>query len=211
MLMEFLVRHPGSSCVMTAPPPGLSGLAGLFPATTFHVYRLFQAEDESVSNVVHHPCEFDKDAADGWSNRPGSFSIVFLGERMGRQMALLAAAAPRVGMVLITEPPDYYIEGELMYPLWCSKESHLCALVATPGTNGAFKAYQYDALKYTQGMREFQEEHRRGGDIGYDTAMEAMILGMYAATQCSDPGAIALLSEILRMGLPARGESDLVF
>lgn len=208
MLVEFLMRNPGPTCVMTAPPPGLAGLVGLFPNTLFHVYRLYEAEEESVSNVVHHPREFDKDAADGWSIRPESFSMVFIGEKMDRQMAMFTCARPRVGMLLITEPPDYYVEGELVYPLLCSKDSHLCALIASPGPGGTFKAYHYDASKYAQGMREFQAS-RQG--TGYDAAMESMILSMYAETQCSDPGATSLLCEIVRMGLPPLGESELVF
>jgi hypothetical protein len=211
MLVEFLVRHPSSTCVMTAPPPGLTSLVGLFPETTFHVYRLFQAEDGSTSNVVHHACMFDKDAGEGWSIRRGSFNMVFLGEKMDKQMALFAASCPKAGMLLITEPPEYYVEGVLVYPLWCAQSSHLCSLIATPGSDGAIKAYHYGAQKYTEGVREFQTAHRSGGDTGYDTSMESMILGMYAATQCNDAGAALLLSEIVRMGLPPKGESDIVF
>ena len=205
MLIEFLVRHPGTTCVMTSPPPGLAGLAGLFPSTLFHVYRLYQAEEESVSNVVHHPCELDRDAAEGWSHRPGSASLVFMGEGMDRQVTLFMAAAPKVAMMLITEPPEYYVEGEVVFPMWCSRDSHLCALVV-PG--GPTKGYHYGAAQYAQGMREFQTGHR---DAAYDAAMEDMILGMYAATQCGDPGAVSLLSEIVRMGLPPKGEADLRF
>jgi hypothetical protein len=205
MLVEFLVRHPGKTCVVSSPPPGLAALAGLFPGTLFHVYRLYNAEDESVGNVVHHPCELDKAAAEGWSIRPGSCSLVLLGEGMDRQVTLCIAAAPRVSMMLITEPPEHYVGGELVFPIWCSRDSHLCALVVAGGQT---KGYHYGAAQYEQGMREFQTGHR---DAAYDTGMEDMILGMYAGTQCDDPGAIALLSEIVRMGLPPKGEQDLRF
>jgi hypothetical protein len=211
MLVEFLVRHPCNSCVMTAAPPGLAGLAGLFPGTVFHVYRMLQAEDEAVGNVVHHACVFDKDAADGWSIRHGGFNLVFLGETMDRQTTMLMSACPRVGMLLITEPPEYYVEGEMVYPLWCSPGSHLCALIASPGPGGQIKAFHYGAAKYTEGMREFQAQHHKDGDTAYDASMENMILGMYAGTQCSDPGAAMLLGEIVRVGLPARGEADIIF
>lgn len=223
MLVEFLVRHPCSSCVMTAPPPGLTGLAGLFPGTMFHVYHPVPAsapprpahggaaEAGEASNVVHHTCTFDKDAADGWNIRRGGFNLVLLGEKMDRQLMMFISACPRVGLLLITELPEYYIEGEVVFPLWCSAGSHLCALIASPGPDGQTKAYHYGAAKYTEGMREFQAQHRRDGDTAYDVAMETMILGMYAQTQCGDPGAALLLSEIVRVGLPPRAEPDLVF
>ncbi len=43
LLVEFMVRNPCRTCVMTSPAPGLENLAGLFPGTTFHVYCLFAA------------------------------------------------------------------------------------------------------------------------------------------------------------------------
>ena len=209
MMIEFLVRHPGTTCVLTSPPPGLASLVGLFPNTLFHVYRLFQAEDESVSNVVHHPCVFDKDAAIGWSIRPGSFSLIFVGEGMDRQMALHLTAVPRVALLFITEAPEYYIEGEVMYPLWCSQGSLLCGLVATSVPGGTPKAFRYGETHYTLGMREFQEQRRAAGEGVYDASMENMILSMYCGTQCADPDTASLLSEIVRVGLPPKDGPDI--
>ena len=211
LLVEFLVRHPTDKCVLTAAPPGLSGLAGLFPGTTFHVYKLFEAEDAAVPNVVPHACAFDKEAAEGWSIRPRSFNMVFVGEGMDRQMAVYMGTPARVALLLITEPPEYYLEGEVIYPLWCTQESHLCGLVVKPRADGSTKAFRYGAQKYLQGMMEFQATQRGDGGAAYDSAMESMILNMYTATQCSDPGAAALLSEIVRMGLPPKGEAEFRF
>jgi hypothetical protein len=193
LLVEFMVRNPCGTCVMTSPAPGLENLAGLFPGTTFHVYCLFAAMPESTPNVIHHACVFDRDAAEGWSIRRGMFNLVFIGDGMDRQMSMFITAMPRAGLLLITEPPEHYLEGEIVFPLWCAQDSHLCGLVVKPRPDGSTKGFWYGAQKYTQGMVEFQSTQRGGGGTGYDTGMETMILGLYTATQCADQGAASLL------------------
>ena len=206
--LEYLTRHPTAECIITGYYPAVRGLADLFPKTLFHVYRSPSATPGPAPepNMLCHTVAFDKALARvmGEARRPAS--LMFVGENMDRQMAMCLAARPLSALMLVTAPPEEYLAGELIYPLWCAGNSHLAALVPALGPDGGGRSFRYGAQRYAEGIRLFQEQARR--DDSYDQAMETMILRAYASGQCST-AASELLAEVVRMGLPGREEPDL--
>ena len=206
--LEYLTRYPAAECVVTGYYAGVRVLAGLFPKTLFHVYRSPSASpDESPEpNMLHHTVAFDKALARAMGEARRPVSLMFTGENMDRQLAMCLAARPRSALMLITAPPEEYLAGELVYPLWCPRNSHLAALVPALGPDGGTRSFRYDARRYAEGIRHFHEQARR--DDAYDQAMETMILRAYAGGQCATE-ASELLAEVVRMGLPGRDGADL--
>jgi hypothetical protein len=203
--LEYLTRYPTVECVVTGYYPGVRALAGLFPKTLFHVYRSPSATPDEAPepNMLCHAVPFDKGLARLLGASQRRVSILFSGENPARQMAMYLAARPLSALLLLTQPPEEYLAGELIYPLWCARNSHLAALV--PSSEWA-ASFRYGARRYLEGIREFHERTRATDE--YDQAMETLILRAYAGVQCS-PEASELLAEVVRMGLPAKEEADL--
>lgn len=208
--LEFLHRHPAPECVVTTYTPGVESLAALFPRTTFRVYRApRQAPDAQREPNLHcHDVPFDKNAARlcGETGGGGGLSLLFGGEGMERQMALLLAAKPTAALLLITSPPDHYLAGQLMYPLYCERNSHLAALVVTGRRGETPRGQYYDARHYVESIQRFHQAVRHSD--AYDRDMETLIVRAYAGAQCGDAAA-ELLGEVVRMGLPPADERDL--
>jgi tRNA dimethylallyltransferase len=79
--------------------------------------------------MLCHAVPFDKSLARLQGNSQRRVSILFSGENLSRQMAMYLAARPLSALLLLTQPPEEYLAGELIYPLWCARNSHLAALV----------------------------------------------------------------------------------
>lgn len=208
--IEYLNRYPTNECVVTGYYEGVRTLASLFPRTLFHVYRApSAAPGEALEpNLLCHAVTFDKGLARAMGEARRAVSLMFTGENLERQMAMYLAARPLSALMLLTRPPEEYLAGELMYPLWCARNSHLAALVPStqPGPNGGARSFRYDARHYQAKILEFHASAR--ADDQYDCAMETLILQAYAADQCSRE-ASELLAEVVRMGLPGKDEPDL--
>lgn len=198
--LEYLTRHPAAECVVTAWSPWTASLAGLFPRTFFQAYGCADAAAASEPNLLCHAAAFDRSNAEALGASQRQVALLFSGEGPERQLALCAAARPAGALLLLTAPPEHYLEGELLYPLWCAPDSHVAALVP----RGMRSAY-YDPRVYVEGMAAFHRE--KGG--GYDQAMETLILQAYAARECASDAA-ELLAEIVRMGLPPADGPELV-
>jgi len=190
--LEYLTRHPTAECVVTAWSPWTGSLAALFPKTFFQVYGCPETAVATEPNVLWHAAPFDRANAEALGASARQVSVVFTGEGPERQLALYAAARPASALMLLTAPPEHYLPGELLYPLWCAADSHVAALVP----RGARAAY-YDARRYTEGLLAFH----RGKGPEYDRTMETLILRAYARLECASDVA-DLLAEIVRAGLP---------
>lgn len=201
--MEFLVRYPTSECVITSSSslPFLNSVLDLFPKTLFHVFYTAALEDPPRSNVIRHPVVFDKSMAARWRDRGGApFNVIFTGEGMDSQMALYATACPAAGLLLITEVPEYYyLQGELICPLYCPGNSCLSALVPHGSSAGT-----YGARAYADGLGRFYAGHRGST---YNRDAETEIVLHYARTVIAyDELTAALLAEVVRAGLPSAEE-----
>lgn len=206
--LEYLTRYPTVECIITGYYAGVRALAELFPKTLFHVYRSPNAAPDEAPepNMLYHAVPFDKSLARLMGQTQRRMSILFTGENMERQMAMYLLARPLSALLLITRPPEAYLAGELIYPLWCARNSHLAALVPAQSPEGGARSFSYGAARYLEGIRQFHDGPRATDE--YDQAMETMILRAYAGVQCS-PEASELLAEVVRMGLPAKDEQDL--
>jgi hypothetical protein len=202
--LEYLTRYPTVECIVTGYYPGVRALAGLFPKTLFHVYRSPSATPDETPepNMLCHAVPFDKSLARLQGNSQRRVSILFSGENLSRQMAMYLAARPLSALLLLTQPPEEYLAGELIYPLWCARNSHVAALVPA----GEHVSFRYGARRYQEEIRRFHEQSRATDE--YDAAMETLILRAYAGVQCG-PEASELLSEVVRMGLPGKEEPDM--
>lgn len=194
--IEFLVRHPTPECVVTWAPAHMPELAGMFPKTLFHAFGRAQDPARVVPNVLCHPVPFDDAAARAFRHRGTPFSVVFNGDEMTHQMALHLHAGPACSFMLLTAPPETYLRGELLYPLWCRPDSCLAALVPAPD-NGAF---EYDPASFLHALRAFHESARRTDD--HDRAAETLILRSYGVGLGGRDETADLLAEVVRLGLP---------
>ena len=202
--LEYLTRYPTVECIVTGYYPGIHALAGLFPKTLFHVYRSPSATPDQAPepNMLCHAVPFDKSLARLTGGSQRRVSIMFSGENPTRQMAMYLAARPLSALLLLTQPPEEYLAGELIYPRWCARNSHVAALVPA----GEHVSFRYGARRYQEEIRRFHEQSRATDE--YDAAMETLILRAYAGVQCG-PEASELLSEVVRMGLPGKEEPDM--
>jgi hypothetical protein len=201
MHLEFLTRHPSTECVVTAWSPWTASLAALFPKTFFQVYGCPTVTEGGEQNVLWHAAPFDRGNAEALGASARQVSLLFCGEDNNRQLVLYTAARPTAALLLLTAPPEHYLAGELLYPLWCAPDSHVAALVPRGGSQAAY----YDARVYAEGMAAFHQT--KGGD--YDHAMETLILRAYAGRECtSEVG--ELLAEIVRAGLPPADGPELL-
>jgi hypothetical protein len=207
--LEFLTRYPTMQCIVTSQTRGIDTLASLFPKTLFHVYRAErQAHDAKPEpNLLYHTVPFDKTMARNVGEARQQVSVIFTGEALDRQMALYMAARPVSALMLLTSPPDHYLQGELIYPLHCERNSHLCALVPSVRAGEQPRAFHYDARRYVEGMLRFHETCRADGE--YDKNMEALIVRAYAGGQCGAEAA-DLLAAVVQMGLPRADEPGLL-
>lgn len=202
--IEFLVRHPTAECVVTWAPAHMPELAGMFPKTFFHAFGRAQDPARVVPNVLFHPVPFDDAAACAFCRRGTPFSVIFNGDEMTHQMAAHLRARPACSFMLLTAPPETYLAGELLYPLWCRRDSCLAALVPA-ADNGAF---EYDPASYLHSLRAFHEATR--GTDEYDAAAETAILRSYGLGLGGRQDTADLLAEVVRLGLPPASQ-DLRF
>ena len=201
--IEFLVKYPASECIVTTPMlEHMDYVMDMFPKTLFHVFSA-ELQDPPMPNVIRHGAAFDRSMAERWRERGGApFNIMFTGEGMLSQMALHVTACPAAALHMITAPPDHYLEGELVYPLYCPLESCVCAMV--PDQKGVgFRAQQFSQEDYYRSLREF-----RGGwqQQEYSMAVEEEIFAEYAKFHCSRSDTAALLTLVLKAGLPSASD-----
>lgn len=202
MHIEFLVKNPSSECILTsASIPFANSLMDMFPKTLFHVFCA-NLEDQPRPNVIRHWAIFDKGMAAAWRDRgTAPFSIIFTGEGMDNQMALYVTASPAAALLTITSPPEHYLEGDLMCPLYCPANSCISGLVPSGS-----KAVQYGGAAYLVGIRAFHSELRGAGST-YDADAETEILAAYTRTIVRDELTSMLMVEVVRAGLPSATET----
>ncbi len=208
MAIEFLTRFPASECVVTSSSLQFwDAVFDLFPKTLFQVF-CSPVEDPPRPNVIRHNARFDLDLARKFNARGTPFNLVFTGEGMEAQLETHLEANPAAALLLVTGPASEYLDGELVYPLHCARDSALCGLV--PST-GAPRLVAYGA-RYYEEMRRFQAwaENTCGR---YDRDSEDLVLTAYAKSICGlgAVGTAKLLVEMTRNGLPPCHESDVLF
>ena len=207
-VIEFLVRYPCSECIVTSCAfPFMDTVLDMFPKTLFHVFCA-QLEVPPKPNVIRHQAVFSKEMASAWRERGGGgpFNVIFTGEGMDSQMALYASASPSAALLLVTAPPEYYLAGDLMAPLYGTHESCACMMVP----RGGCRAEPYGFEAYLRGLRRFHTAHR-GVDSTYDRDVETSIVTAYAQTVVCDEITARLLAEVIRAGLPQVHDAPMRF
>jgi hypothetical protein len=204
LYIEFLVQYPASECVVTSSTlQFLDTVLDMFPKTLFHVF-CSQLEDPPKPNVIRHGAVFDKKMAEAWRERGGApFNVIFTGELMESQMALHVTASPAAALHMITTPPEHYLEGSLVYPLYCPRDSSLSAMV--PDQNH-HRAQAYSPRRYLDSLRDFHANYRatpEQAQAGYDSWTEDKILWGYAWAIVSERATADLLVAVIRAGLPS--------
>jgi hypothetical protein len=194
--MEFMVRHPASECVVASAPDHVPALAETFPKVLFHAFGRPQDPSRVVANLICHPVPFDAGLAAAFAARGTPFNLIFNGDEMTHQMALHLRAAPTCSFMLLTDPPGTYLGGELLFPLWCRRDSCLAALVPSADN----RAFDYDPGSFVHALRAFHDERRR--DDAYDQGAETAILRSYGRLLGGSEGTADVLGELLRVGLP---------
>lgn len=198
--IEFLVRYPASECIVTTPSlDHMDYVMDMFPKTLFHVFCA-ALQDPPMPNVIRHGAAFDKKMAADWRERGGApFNIIFTGEGMLSQMALHITACPAAALHMITAPPEQYLEGELVYPLYCPTESCVSAMVPDQ-KGGGFRAQQCSQEDYFRALREFRGcwQHQE-----YSMAVEEAVFSEYSKFHCEGSATAALLTLVLKAGLPS--------
>jgi hypothetical protein len=121
-------------------------------------------------------------------------------------MALYATACPAAGLLMLTAPPEFYLVGDLIGPLYCSHESCLSALVPYGTGAGAYgvRAYLEGLAKFHATFRGQLDEHYSSA---YDKNAETEILAAYTRTVVSDDLTSSLLVEVIRAGLPSSDDA----
>lgn len=208
MVIEFLTRFPAAECVVTSTSLEFwDTVFDLFPKTLFHAFYA-PPEDPPRPNVICHNAKFDRELAARFGWRGAPYNLIFTGEDMDDQAAVYLCGKPSAALLWVTRPAQEYLEGELVYPLHCARESGMCGLVPLTGP----AKYARYAEAYYAGMREFQARARYEGS-SYDRDMEDLVLSAYArgAGGLSDETTARLLVEMTRNGLPKSGGSDVIF
>lgn len=206
MTIEFLTRFPAAECVVTCPSlPFWDTVFDLFPKTFFQVF-LSSPEDPPRPNVLHHGARFDPQLAAKFGARGAPYNLIFTVEDMATQLNTYTQGSPAAAMLWIKEPVQDYLEGELVYPLYCSPYSGLCALIPSPG-----QARAVSYAGYYRAVLDFHAAHRHAGSA-YDQAMEDWILRDYAqGISGVGQGVSGLVVEMTRNGLPRPDASEVVF
>jgi hypothetical protein len=207
MQIEFLLRFPASECIVTsASLQHMDFVMDMFPKTLFHVFCA-QLEDPPRPNVIRHNAVFDRAVAAAWRDRGGApFHVIFTGEGMDNQMALHVTACPAAALHIMSTPPDHYLAGELVFPLYCSPDSCISGMVPDPAGNngGGFRAQQYCRRVYLKALRDFHSWYA----AEHSPAAEEAILDAYARSHCENKtGGVDLLTLVLKAGLPSAAES----
>jgi len=206
MAIEFLTRFPAAECVVTCPSlPFWDTVFDLFPKTFFQVF-LSPPEDPPRPNVLRHFAKFDAQLAAKFGARGAPYNLIFTIDDMATQMNTYTQGSPAAAMLWVKEPVQDYLEGELVFPLYGSAYSGLCALVPSPGPA---RAVPYSG--YYRAVLDFHATHRQPGS-GYDQAMEDQILSAYAQGISGVGQAVSgLVVEMTRNSLPRLEESEVVF
>jgi hypothetical protein len=207
MTIEFLSRYPSAECVVTSLSLAFWDFVfDQFPKTLFHVFSS-PLEDPPRPNVIRHAARFDSRLAEKFGARGAPYNLLFTVEDMQAQMALYLHGKPVAALLLVTQPAQEYIEGELVYPLYSSPYSGLCGLIPSPGQA---RVAPYGG--YYAAMLEFHAR-ARGPGSGYDRAAEDAILQAHARGISGLGGAEAakLMVEVTRSDLPRLQDRDVVF
>lgn len=207
MAVEFLTRYPTSECVVTSASLGFwDTVFDLFPKTLFHVFCC-PVEDPPRPNVIRHGARFDSDLAGRFGARGAPYNLMMTSEDMDLQMALYLRGAPSAALLLVKRPPQEYLEGELVYPIYCAPDSCLCGLVPL---QRASRAVPYAG--YCAAMRDFHARAAAGGYACFAAAEDA-ILGAYvrSVSGVENSGSAWLLEKVTRTALPELTEKDVVF
>jgi hypothetical protein len=206
MTIEFLTRFPAAECVVTCPSlPFWDTVFDLFPKTFFQVF-LSPPEDPPRPNVLRHFAKFDAQLAARFGARGAPYNLMFTMEDVEAQMITYLHGSPAAALLLVTRQEQDYLEGELMYPLYCSLNSGFCALVPAPGPA---RAVSYAG--YGRAMLDFHSRCRYPGS-GYDRAMEDLILAAYVQGVSGVSEHMAqLMVESTRGSLPRLEPCDVVF
>lgn len=207
MTIEFLTRFPSSECVVTTPSlPFWDIIFDLFPKTLFHVFSS-ELEDPPRPNVIRHNLRFEVDIAGRFGARGAPYNLLFTVEDMETQKNIYMSGCPGAALLWVTQPVDEYIDGELIYPLYSSRQSGLCGLIPVTG-RPRFISYN----GYYAAMLQFHELTRYPGSA-YDTSMEEMILTAYvqAVSGLGDAGSAALLLQVTKSWLPRLENVDTLF
>lgn len=205
LAIEFLTRFPAAECVVTSGALGFwDAVFDLFPKTLFQVFCA-TLEDPPRPNVIRHGALFDARAAPAWGARGAPYSLIFTGEGMESQAQLYLQAKPSSALLLVTEPQHDYLDGELVFPLYCSLDSGFCALVPAPGEGRRTSYAHYAAV-----MWDFQVNSRHPGST-YDGDMEDLILSAYARNSAGICKVTSLCVEMARAALPSKTDAEVVF
>lgn len=206
MTIEFLTRFPAAECVVTCPSlPFWDTIFDLFPKTFFQVF-LSPSEDPPRPNVLRHFAKFDSQLAAKFGARGAPYNLIFTIDDMATQMNTYTQGSPAAAMLWVKEPVQDYLEGELVFPLYCSPYSGLCALIPSPGPA---RAVPYSG--YYRSVLDFHATHRQPGSE-YDQAMEDRILRAYAQGISGVGQAVSgLVVEMTRNSLPKLETADVVF
>ena len=177
-----------------------------FPKTLFHAF-CSSLEDPPRPNVIRHASRFDLQLAERFGARGAPYNLLFTVEDMETQMAVYLRGKPAAALLLVTQPVSEYLDGDLVYPLYCSPSSGLCGLVPSPG-----HARSAPYAGYYAAMLDFHAKARAPG-TGYDRAAEDAILAAHSRgiSGVGDSGSARLMVEVMRSGLPRLQEADAVF
>jgi hypothetical protein len=205
--IEFLTRYPAAECVVTQGcNPFWDCVFDIFPKTLFHAFSS-EVEDPPRPNVIRHRGVFDERMAERFGSRGTPYNIIFFVENMQLQEEGYRKGKPTAALLWVTESVSEYLDGELYYPLYCSQDSGMCALVPSPGLP------QYrDYSPYKAGIRWFQDQIRFPGSA-YDLDMENSIL--LSCTRricgiCNEQNTL-LQVEVARSSLPSKSDPDVIF
>lgn len=199
LAVDFLTRHHASECVVTTTSlPIWDAVFDLFPKTLFHAFCT-PVRDPPSPNVICHGARFDCEEAARWGARGAPYNLVFTGEGMDLQAAVYRHAAPLCALLLVTEPVQEYIAGELAFPVHCAPGSGLCGLVPAPG--------RPEYVPYAEHLRRIR------GPRADSEAAEHEILTRYtlAHADLKQGGSVELFVESTRACLPRQTYRDVVF
>lgn len=209
MIVEFLTRFPAAECIVTSNfMPFMNDIYDMFPKTFFQVF-CSQLDHDPRPNVLRHPVNFDADQAARYGKRGVPYNLIFTIEDINSQTVLYMNSFPVASLLFLNghlDPHGTYLQGELVFPLYCSPGSSFCALIPSPG-QAKLRSYK----GFYSAMSDFQNRMRFPGS-SYDTVTEDLILRTHARNiACLVDGPTALLHvEITRKMLPPLESSDII-
>lgn len=209
MTIEFLTQFPAAECVVTSSSlPFWDTVFDLFPKTFFQVF-CSPPEAQPRPNVLRHNARFDSELAARFGARGAPYNLLFTMEDMESQMVIYLRGSPTAALLLMTQPEQQYLQGDLVYPIYCSPYSGFCGLVPALRHSGSSTAEGYAG--YYAAMLDFHARARYPGSC-YDRAAEDQILLTYAHGIAGvSAGTAPLLAEMTRNSLPPLEGMDLVF